>query len=66
MVIFGYLFKILVAMTAGAAILYGFDIVTADRTCQGFNCMKVPVFTGWMIIIAGVCLYIFFWRITRK
>ncbi|AJI85218.1 putative membrane protein (plasmid) [Yersinia frederiksenii Y225] len=66
MPIFEYLFKILVVMTAGAAVWFGYEIITADRNCQGFNCMQVPVLTGWMLITAGVCLFVLFWRFTRQ
>lgn len=61
-----FIVKILMAMTAGAAIWFGYIIITADRNCQGFNCMQVPVFMGWLLITAGVCLFILFWRVTRQ
>lgn len=66
MLIFEYLFKILIAMTGGVAIWFGYDIISADRACEGFNCMRFSVLSGWMMITGGVCLFILFWRVTSN
>ncbi len=55
-----HLIKLIMLFVATASMWGGFKIITADRACQGLNCVTASISLGWTMLIGGAVMLIFF------